>query len=52
MTAREDDCTAISLDFLKDISIAGGLFYVSAFGAGAWSLDTRRSHKTPAPGRI
>lgn len=30
------------ISFLKDISIAGGLLQVAAFGAGAWSLDARR----------
>ena len=28
--------------FMKDIAIAGGLFYVAAAGAGIISLDTRR----------
>ena len=28
--------------FMKDIAIAGGLFYVAASGAGIISLDTRR----------
>jgi putative oxidoreductase len=28
--------------FMKDIAIAGGLFYVAAAGAGILSLDTRR----------
>lgn len=32
--------------FLKDVSIAGGLLQVAAFGAGAWSLDARRKLAT------
>ena len=27
--------------FLKNLSILGGMLYVAAFGAGAWSLDRR-----------
>jgi putative oxidoreductase len=29
------------IHFLKNISMAGGLLQVVAFGAGAWSFDTR-----------
>lgn len=29
------------VNFLKNLSIAGGLLQVVAFGAGAWSLDAR-----------
>ena len=29
------------IHFLKNVMIAGGLLQISAFGAGAWSLDTR-----------
>lgn len=29
--------------FMKNISIAGGLLFVAAVGAGAWSLDARRA---------
>ncbi|MEH2511642.1 putative oxidoreductase [Nitrobacteraceae bacterium AZCC 1564] len=29
------------IHFLKNVSMAGGLLQVVAFGAGAWSLDTR-----------
>lgn len=32
--------------FMKNFAMAGGLLYVVAFGAGAWSLDGRRSNKT------
>ena len=30
------------INFLKNVSIAGGLLQVIAFGAGAWSLDALR----------
>jgi putative oxidoreductase len=29
--------------FFKNIAIAGGLLMMTAFGAGAWSLDARRA---------
>ncbi len=29
--------------FFKNMAIAGGLLMVAAFGAGAWSMDARRS---------
>ena len=29
--------------FFKNIAVAGGLFTLAAWGAGAWSLDARRS---------
>lgn len=28
--------------FFKNLAIAGGLFMLSAFGAGAWSVDAKR----------
>jgi putative oxidoreductase len=31
--------------FMKNFAIAGGLFYIVAYGAGAWSLDARRANK-------
>ncbi len=31
--------------FMKNFAMAGGLLYVAAFGAGAWSLDSRRANK-------
>jgi putative oxidoreductase len=41
------------IHFLKDISIAGGLLQVAAFGAGSLSIDARRgaakSTTPPAP---
>jgi len=30
--------------FFKNIAVVGGLLTVAAWGAGAWSLDARRSH--------
>jgi len=32
--------------FMKNFAMAGGLLFVVGFGAGAWSLDARRSNKT------
>jgi putative oxidoreductase len=29
--------------FMKNLSIAGGLLMMSAFGAGAWSVDAKRN---------
>jgi len=29
--------------FFKNMAIAGGLFMMVAFGAGSWSVDTRRA---------
>ena len=38
------------IHFLKDISIAGGLLQVAAFGAGSFSIDARRgAAKSAAP---
>ncbi len=33
---------------LKNLSTAGGLIYVIAYGAGAWSVDERRARQQPA----
>jgi len=33
------------INFFKNVSIAGGLLQVAAFGAGAFSLDARRQAK-------
>ena len=30
--------------FMKNLSVAGGMFVLAAFGAGALSLDARRGH--------
>ncbi|HFE38024.1 MAG TPA: DoxX family protein [Gammaproteobacteria bacterium] len=35
-----------SIMFMKNFAIAGGLLFVTAFGAGAWSIDAYRSNKT------
>ena len=32
--------------FLKNISIAGGLFLLTSFNSGKWSLDEKLKHKT------
>ncbi len=32
-----------SIMFMKNFAIAGGLLFVTAFGAGAWSVDAYRS---------
>jgi putative oxidoreductase len=37
--------------FLKNVSMAGGLLQVVAFGAGAFSLDNRRAVGSPAAAR-
>ncbi|AWI75757.1 DoxX family protein [Parazoarcus communis] len=29
--------------FFKNVAVAGGLFTLAAFGAGAWSIDARRA---------
>ncbi len=34
-----------SIMFMKNFAIAGGLLFVTAFGAGAWSVDAYRSKK-------
>lgn len=33
------------LMFLKNVGVTGGLLALAAFGAGAWSLDARRSDR-------
>jgi len=39
-----------SILFMKNISIAGGLLFVSAIGAGAWSLDMKlNGHRGHSP---
>ncbi len=35
------------IHFLKNVMIAGGLLQISAFGAGAWSLDGRAPASSP-----
>ena len=31
--------------FMKNLAIAGGLFYAAYFGAGKWSIDNKTSQK-------
>lgn len=38
-----EQLAAQQVQFLKNLCIAGGLMFVVAFGAGAWSLDERAS---------
>jgi putative oxidoreductase len=33
------------IHFLKNVMMAGGLLQIAAFGAGAFSLDNRKSHE-------
>jgi putative oxidoreductase len=33
------------IHFLKNMGLTGGFLYISAFGAGAWSLDAWRRHR-------
>ncbi len=40
------------INFLKNVSIAGGLLQIVAFGAGAWSLDALRRGQAMRPARI
>jgi putative oxidoreductase len=43
--APADQQMVQTLMFLKNVSIAGGLLTVVAFGAGAWSLDGGRADR-------
>jgi putative oxidoreductase len=36
------------IHFMKNLSIAGGLLFVAATGAGAWSVDNRRANSMVA----
>lgn len=38
-----DQVSVQHIMFFKNMAIAGGLFMMVAFGAGAWSMDARRS---------
>jgi putative oxidoreductase len=42
-SAPADQAFVQQLMFLKNLSIAGGMFFVAAFGAGPGSIDARRS---------
>jgi len=37
-----------SIMFMKNFAMAGGLLYVAALGAGAWSLDARLAQRKQA----
>ena len=39
------------IHFLKNVMLAGGLLQIAAFGAGALSLDNRRSNGEPSSSR-
>jgi putative oxidoreductase len=39
------------IHFLKNVMMAGGLLQITAFGAGALSLDNRRKASDPGSGR-
>jgi len=41
--APADQAVLQQIMFFKDLAIAGGLIMMTAFGAGAWSLDAKRS---------
>ena len=41
--AAPDQMQMQQINFLKNLSIAGGLLFIAAFGPGAWSLDARAS---------
>jgi putative oxidoreductase len=36
------------INFFKNMGMTGGFLYITAFGAGAWSLDAWRSRRTGA----
>ena len=40
---REFSDQAQMVNFMKNLAIAGGLFYVAHFGAGKWSIDNKGS---------
>jgi putative oxidoreductase len=42
------DAVLQTLMFQKNLAIAGGLLVLSAFGAGAWSLDARQGRRPVA----
>jgi putative oxidoreductase len=41
--AAPDHVMVQQIMFFKNVAIAGGLLMLSAFGAGAWSIDARRA---------
>ena len=46
-----DQAMVTNLLFMKNISVAGGMFVLAAFGAGAFSLDARRAGGDASPAR-
>lgn len=46
--AAADQMQMQQISFLKNLSIAGGLLFIAAFGPGAWSLDARASASASA----
>lgn len=43
--APADQLMMQQINFFKNLSIAGGLLFIAAFGPGAWSLDARLARK-------
>lgn len=43
--APADQMLMQQISFMKNLSIAGGLLFIAAFGPGAWSLDARLARK-------
>lgn len=43
--APADQMLMQQINFFKNLSIAGGLLFIAAFGPGAWSLDARLARK-------
>jgi putative oxidoreductase len=41
--AAADQMQMQQINFFKNLSLAGGLLFIAAFGPGAWSLDARAS---------
>ncbi len=44
--APADQVMMQQINFFKNLSIAGGLLFIAAFGPGAWSLDARVARKS------
>jgi len=47
--APADQVMMHQINFFKNLSIAGGLLFIAAFGPGAWSLDARAAARQNAP---
>jgi putative oxidoreductase len=49
LVAHTDFADSIQkIQFFKNMGMTGGFLYITAFGAGAWSLDALRSRRTGA----